>query len=482
MALPPERRTRFVERSTEAASALRDPLLRLIRLAEALPEDFLERPAISNFKEVALALDSNRTLAARAIVANRYVVIRELGRGGFGVVYLAQDRQLHLKSVVLKIGRRAAGVDPMYFEKRFRLEVISMARVVHPGVVGVLDFGQTEGGDPFLVMQYVPGATLRSVLENEGRLTLRRTASLVRQLGYALTAAHDCGVLHRDLKPENIMLNDPGSGEERAVIIDFGVATMREADWERSQWTRGVGTLAYMAPEQSRGNPSAASDIYALGVVAFEMLAGVRPKRTGNRVRPPLTQIRREVPRAAETAIWKAMSSAVSERPASARQFGEDLANLLNEPAEPERTIFRWIAAALFGICLGFAWIAFMTSPFSAPVVRLQQDTFRGFRIAATATGDSHIYVVEESAGGNFVAVSASWVKSGESMRYPESGAWERVPPGKERIIWIVSSRKEIRPLSVTGARIVPKEWDSLRSTADPTIRFQRETIGEDAH
>ncbi|HEX8118041.1 MAG TPA: serine/threonine-protein kinase, partial [Pyrinomonadaceae bacterium] len=164
------------------------------------------------------------------VVAGRYLLERELGRGGIGVVYFARDRQLMDRPVVVKILLdlvldAEAGE---WVKRKFRQEVEALARIDHPGVVGVLHAGELADGKPYLVIQYVEGETLRSVMGPEG-MELARVAGIVRQIGHALTGAHDRGIYHRDLKPENIMLQPLGDDEEHVKLIDFGIATVKDA-------------------------------------------------------------------------------------------------------------------------------------------------------------------------------------------------------------------------------------------------------------
>jgi len=161
---------------------------------------------------------------ARALWKNRYLIEKEIGRGGFGVVYLARDQQLLSKPVVIKVLQDETNPDP-YFQKKFQQEIEALARIDHPGVVGVLDVGETPDGKPFLVMQFVEGVTLRSEISKDG-MELRRVAHIMRQVGQALGAAHDKGVYHRDLKPENIMLTRSSETEEYVKLIDFGIAAV----------------------------------------------------------------------------------------------------------------------------------------------------------------------------------------------------------------------------------------------------------------
>ncbi|MBI4479831.1 MAG: protein kinase [Acidobacteria bacterium] len=262
---------------------------------------------------------------ASALWKNRYLIEKELGRGGFGVVYLARDQQLLSKPVVIKVLQDETTPDP-YFQKKFQQEIEALARIDHPGVVGVLDVGETPDGKPFLVMQFVEGVTLRSEISKDG-MELRRVAHIMRQVGQALGAAHDKGVYHRDLKPENIMLTRSSETEEYVKLIDFGIAAVRDSQVvAQSLPSKVVGTLSYMAPEQVMGKGSPSSDIYALGVIAFEMLTGQRPEVSWEGVAKKPREWRQDVPEAAQQVILQALSYQPEKRLAKPREFGDQMA------------------------------------------------------------------------------------------------------------------------------------------------------------
>lgn len=276
----------------------------------------------------------------KGLLNNRYLIEKEIGRGGIGVVYFARDKQLHSRPVVIKVLRRES-LDNDWYKKKFYQEMEALARIDHPGVVGVLDSGEMPDDTPFLVMQFVEGATLRSVITAEG-MPYEQVAHIARQIGRALSAAHSRGVCHRDLKPENIMLQTLSDGEELVKVIDFGIARIKDSQLASNRDTTAVaGTIVYMAPEQLSGKPSEASDVYAFGVIAYEMLTGRRPfnpdspyrllelQQAGIRIMP--TDLRPGIPLEAQEAILKALSFDPGDRHARARDFGEDLALALIE-------------------------------------------------------------------------------------------------------------------------------------------------------
>src|SRR5215471_15068089 len=153
------------------------------------------------------------------LLDDRYQIDKELGHGGVGVVYLARDQKLHDKRVVIKV-LLDKSLDNSWVVQKFQQEKEALARVDHPGVVGILDTGELSDGKPYLVMQYIDGVSLQSEIKPDGT-ALEHAAEIIKQTGRALAAAHDRGIFHRDLKPENIMLQSYGGDDEQVKIIDF---------------------------------------------------------------------------------------------------------------------------------------------------------------------------------------------------------------------------------------------------------------------
>ena len=205
------------------------------------------------------------------VVDGRYRVQSHIADGGMASVYLALDTRLD-RDVALKVLRRDLAQDEA-FASRFRREARSAARLSHPNVVSVFDQGDDDG-HMFLAMEYVPGQTLREVMKAEGPLTPRAALDLMTPVLQALGAAHRAGIIHRDVKPENIILRED---DGTVKVADFGLARAVSNQTSYSQTGVLLGTVAYLSPEQvERGIADARSDVYAAGLILFEMLTGTK--------------------------------------------------------------------------------------------------------------------------------------------------------------------------------------------------------------
>jgi eukaryotic-like serine/threonine-protein kinase len=283
------------------------------------------------------------------VVDNKYRVEQLLGRGGMGAVYRARDMRLD-RLVAVKVVRPEL-LEDHDARRRFRREAQIVARLQHPGIVSIFDFGTLAGGGAYLVMELVRGEDLRRVLHREGRLEPARAVKILAAVCAAIDAAHLEGVLHRDLKPENILL--PG-GEIEAKVLDFGVAKL-VADGERgisedASETQAaltvagtiVGTPAYMAPEQLGAlalDPR--TDVFALGVIAYEMLSGDLPFSRGSltdvilaqaRGARPLTERDPDIPAALDRAVRRALDMTPDGRPATPHAFASEVLQAFGAP------------------------------------------------------------------------------------------------------------------------------------------------------
>ena len=224
-------------------------------------------------------------LAPGTRIDDRYEIIDILGAGGMGQVYRARRIRLG-DQVAIKVMQTAATAPPESRE-RFLRESRACAQLRHPNIVAILDFDFDASNQPFMVMELLSGPSLREEIELESPMAPARVAAILAPVAAALQLAHDRGITHRDLKPANIVVHRYESGERVYKVIDFGLAAMKAAsdDTRLTDPAFFLGTLAYAAPEQMRGEEvSAAADIYALGVIAYEMLTGARPFDAGNRV------------------------------------------------------------------------------------------------------------------------------------------------------------------------------------------------------
>ncbi len=213
------------------------------------------------------------------LISNRYRLEEQIGTGAFGVVFDAFDKQTE-KRVAIKLLSPALCDDKRALA-RFRREAIAASRIQHPGIVEIHDFGIQDEGVSYIVMEYLAGRDLATLLEQEPYIAPQRAANIIQQCAQALASAHDAGVLHRDLKPANIFLIQNPDRSERIKILDFGIAKDRSSNPRTADLTSAskvVGTPYYMAPEQAQGQAlDPRADIYSLGVILYELLTGSRP-------------------------------------------------------------------------------------------------------------------------------------------------------------------------------------------------------------
>lgn len=255
-----------------------------------------------------------------------YILEEPLGSGGMGEVYAARHVRLTKRRAAVKVLPSSLATEPEFL-RRFEAEANAAASLDHPNVLGLWEYGEHEGM-PFLVMPLIPGGSLKELLERRGPLTAPEAGRILTQIAAALDYAHGRGLLHRDVKPANILLTEEG----RPVLADFGIAKVMEAT--QTQITRagtGIGTPEYMAPEQLEGNAERRSDLYALGVVLYQMLTGKVPYSGSTpyaiayqQLEAPLPSLRAANPRvpvAVERVLERALAKDPAQRYATGREF-----------------------------------------------------------------------------------------------------------------------------------------------------------------
>ena len=287
-------------------------------------------------------------------LADRYRIERTLGRGGMATVFLAEDLR-HRRQVAIKVldPEVAAAIGP----ERFLREIETVSRLTHPHILPLHDSGQADSL-LFYVMPYIEGESLRSRLTREKQLPLADAQRIAAELADALDYAHEHGIVHRDLKPENVLLQ-----HGRALLADFGIARAVAAAGGAKLTSTGiaVGTPAYMSPEQvAAGAVDARSDVYGLGCVVYEMLAG-QPPFTGptaeslahqhlNVPAPEVTRLRPGVGAGATTALMRALAKTPADRYATTGEFAAALIAKVEPTPRPRARRARWVAVAATGV------------------------------------------------------------------------------------------------------------------------------------
>ena len=267
-------------------------------------------------------------------INDRYEIIRSIGEGGMANVYLARDIILN-RLVAVKILRGDLAEDEK-FVRRFQREAIAASSLTHPNIVELYDVGE-DHGKYYIVMEYVEGKTLKSLVKKRGALTLPEVVDIMLQLTSAIAKAHESYIVHRDIKPQNVIIMDDG----RVKVMDFGIASRLNGN-ELTQTNSVMGTVYYLPPEQANGTASTfKSDIYSLGILMYELVTGSVPFKGDSPVEvalkhmknplPSITEPYPEIPQSIENIILKASAKNPKNRYESVMEMHDDLLTALDK-------------------------------------------------------------------------------------------------------------------------------------------------------
>jgi serine/threonine-protein kinase len=289
------------------------------------------------------------------VMSERYRVVNIIGEGGMGRVYLAEQQMGRItRKVAVKTLHPDLAADPL-IAKRFNREAETVIRLGHPNTITFHDFGQTEDGTLFIVMEYINGESLAQVLK-QGPMAPKRIDNILDQICSSLHEAHEMGIIHRDLKPDNIILTQRVSQSDFIKVLDFGIAKRTELDADSLKMTRAgvvLGTPPYMSPEQFAGQPlDRRSDIYSLGIVTYEMLTGRLPfeartpwewatKHLSAQPLPFDHCSTAPIPERCCLAVHRAISKNVDDRPPTALAFVEEFRGRTRPPPPADASLVQ---------------------------------------------------------------------------------------------------------------------------------------------
>jgi eukaryotic-like serine/threonine-protein kinase len=402
-------------------------------------------------------------MAVRAgVLPDRYADPRVIGRGGMGEIYLAEDRELGRKVVVKLLDARFA--DREDFRRRFKREALTAARLTgEPHTISIYDVGEFRGR-PFIVMEYLAGGSVADRARS-GPVAPGHSIDWLRQAAEAIDAAHARGVVHRDIKPANLLFSERGD----LVVADFGIA--RAIDDTAGMTLAGtvMGTAGYLAPEQARGEPAGpASDRYALGVVAYELLTGGRPFERGSETAeaaahihepiPPASERGVGLPRSVDAVFERALAKDANERYASSAGFVDSLTAALSaeqtaptralasvpvprDPPPPHKTLSRsrpvWLLPLVLVMLLA-TFVGGVTAAYLAtsgddpqarpakrprPVTVTQRETLPGTTVLQTVTATTASEPSPASVSPS-VSIDEAVARTDQATGYLRSGDW----------------------------------------------------------
>ncbi|BBM86004.1 serine/threonine-protein kinase [Candidatus Uabimicrobium amorphum] len=307
-----------------------------------------------------------------ATVLGKYQIIRELGQGGMGKVYLCYDnilnRHVAIKVILSQYKERA--------KKRFLIEAQAIANLSHPNIIKIYELGFTSSGNPYMVMEYVAGCSLKEFMANN-KLSVREKVALIMPIADALAHAHRKGIIHRDVKPSNILID---TDNNHGYLMDFGLAKMANVNQELTKTGSVLGSPRYMSPEQARGRSreiDTQTDIYSLGITFFEIISGSCPVQGGSSMEvvvnvihkniPPLRKVFPQAPRDLETICLKALQKHKSKRYSHMATFKNDLQLFYeNKPINARRWHLYswgiWLVTLLIVLVTAITYYSFSTS------------------------------------------------------------------------------------------------------------------------
>ncbi len=386
------------------------------------------------------------------VVADRYRIVEELGQGGMATVYRAEHLRLPRPFAIKVLHPELTSQAEMV--ARFEREAIAQARINHPNVAAAVDCGSFDDGDVFLVLEYISGTSLRARLAAPPPLVYAEVLGIARQIAAGLVAAHAAGVVHRDLKPENVMLLEGDAHAPDVKVLDFGIAKLTEGpEGEMAPLTRlgsVFGTPEYMSPEQAQGAVAdARSDLYSLGIILYEMLAGTTPFQHSELVTvltrqiheppPPLPD---SVPAPLTALIMALLSKSPVERPATAELVERELtelekASLTPKPKIREPRSTRFLIPGLLGLLvLMVALVVFVSHP-RRPPLSLDQ---------VVSDVERRIALIERARGGDISALTEL----------------EKLPAG---------SRSGPEWLAIGAGRAQNREWPGALDALEMAVR-----------
>ena len=297
-------------------------------------------------------------------INERFVITAKIGAGGMGAVYRAKQLGMN-RDIAVKVLLRELTENETVL-RRFHLEALAVSKLKHPNTIQIFDFGETEDGLLYIAMELLEGRPLAKVLTDDKQVSVDRSLHIIEQTAKSLREAHSKGIVHRDLKPDNIFLQSVGEDGDFAKVLDFGVAKVAEGDGQQKTLTKAgsiFGTPKYMSPEQSRGGEiDSRSDIYAMGIILYELLTGRVPFNAENPLgilikhlqeQPPtFQQIRPDlvIPEAVERFVHKMLAKQAEQRPQTAEAVIREIVALRKDLAPLFRNVVTRADAEAAGI------------------------------------------------------------------------------------------------------------------------------------